>query len=408
MVRTMNWIPGSLMLVLFGLALLPIGAAAQQAAGPDDAYVAKFLAKYKEVQPQPDLAAYASAQRYDALYMGDELRKTIESQSNNDQSALAWGLSYRMRSLNTMYRATGDPKYLRANLQAARSVVAMRDDKRGKTLWTGEVAKAWGCDLYATERGRAVFTVHTGVIAHPILDCLLLTRECKDLRAELGDEFNQILTAVEEAIAFHDPEWRDGPGKGEGHYISLNQEPSCDNKPQPGNRQSAMGCALWTAWKLTHNPAYRDRSKALARYMLRRFTPSPDGAYYWSYWLPDEAVTAPAPKESISGEDSSHGSLTLLFPMILAEDRVVFKKKTMKGFANTVLKGLGRREDGIFFGDVTGSPSSSPDYVASPAFWLPLSRYDQEVRKRIETFYLKYVATPPPCDLADLVLYCAK
>ncbi|MBX7255381.1 MAG: hypothetical protein K1Y02_03375 [Candidatus Hydrogenedentes bacterium] len=397
-----------LAIVSIGVAAIQAGAVAQQAADPDAAYVAKFLEKYKEVTPQPDIATYAAVKRYDELYMGDELRKTIETQSNNDQSALAWGLCYRMRSLNTMYRATHDPKYLRANLDAARAVVAMRDDKRGKKLWTGEVAKAWGCDLYATERGRAVFTVHTGMIAHVILDCLVLTRDCREVREELGAEFGQMLSAVEEAIAFHDSEWRDGPEKGEGHYISLNQEPPCDNKPQPGNRQSAMGCALWSAWKLTHNPLYRDRAKALARYMQRRFTPSPDGAYYWSYWLPELPVTEPAPKESISGEDSSHGSLTLLFPMVLAEDRVVFKKKTMKGFANTVLKGLGRREDGIFFGDVTGNPSSSPDYVASPAFWLPLSRYDQEVRKRVETFYLKYVATPPPCDLADLVLYCAK
>ncbi|MFA6243695.1 MAG: hypothetical protein WC655_22320 [Candidatus Hydrogenedentales bacterium] len=393
---------------LIVVVALHVGAWSQETADPDAAYVAKFLAKYTEANPLPPIESYASAARYDELYMGDELHKTIAAQSNNDQSALAWGLTYRMRSLNTMYRATRDPKYLEANLEAARAVVAMRDDKRDKKLWTGEIAKAWGCELYATERGRAVFTVHTGVIVYPILDCLVLTRECPELRKRLGEEYAQILKAMEEAIAFHDLEWRDGPGKGEGHYISLNQEPSCDSKPQPGNRQSAMGCALWPAWKLTHNPLYRDRAKAIATYMLNRLTPSPDGAYYWPYWLPEQAVTEPAPKETVQGEDSSHASLTALFPMLLAEDGVVFKKKAMKRLANTVLLGLGRRPDGIFFGDVTGSPSSSPDYVASPAFWLPLAKYNPEVRVRVEAFYAKYMPSPPPCDLAELVRFCAR
>ncbi len=369
-------------------------------ADPDVAYVEKFLELRPRIAPVPSLDTYATAERYDELYMGESLAKAL-SKVSNDSGGLAWGLAYRMQSLNEMYRATGDPKYLEAHLEAIRGVLAVRDDRIGAKLWTGETAKAWGCDKYA-DRGRAVFAVHTGVISYPILDYLLLAKENAGVAAALGDEAQTIAADVTEALAFHDLQWRDGPGEGEGHYVGKDQEEVCEDRPLPGNRLSAMGRGLWLSWKLTGNETHRGRAIALGHYIKNRFTPSPDGGYFWPYWLPEEAVTAPAPRESHSGEDTSHGGLTASFPMQLGLEGEVFLEDDMKRLANTVLLGFGRRDDGILFGNVTGTPDANPKRVSLSTRWLLLAAYEPAVEERILAFYRNFVHQPGPLDLAIL------
>ena len=386
-----------------GEKALVVSEATVTQGGPDAAYVETFLEQRPPVAPVPSFATYATAERYDGLYMGESLAQAFAKVSN-DSGGLAWGLSYRMQSLNEMYRAADDPKYLKAQLEAIRAVLAARDDRIGAELWTGKVAKAWGCDKYA-DRGRAVFAVHTGVITCPILDFLLLAKENVQVAAELGDEAQAIAADVTEALAFHDPQWRDGPGEGEGHYIGKDQEEVCEDRPLPGNRLSAMGHALWLSWKITGNETHRDRAIALGHYIKNRFTPSPDGGYFWPYWLPEEAVTAPASRESLSGEDTSHGGLTASFPMQLGLEGEVFLEDDMKRLANTVLLGFGRRDDGILFGNIIGTPDASPKYVSLPARWLVLAAYEPAIEERITAFYRNFVNQPGPLDLAILVRY---
>jgi len=395
------------LLVLAGAAICCascVSTRENQADGKDAEYIKLFQEKLKRSAPVPTLEEYASPARYDQLFMGGSLKKAFENVSN-DTGGLAWGLSYRMASLNNMYRVTGDVKYLQANLDCVRAVAAATDDKRGKKLWTGAIAKAWGCDKYAPDRGRAVFAVHTGIIAHPILDFLLLAKQEEDTLASLLDDRDELLATAQAALAFHDPQWREGPGKGEGHYIGLNQEPVCDDKPLPGNRLSAMGQALWVSWKLTGNETHRDRARAIGRYIKNRVTPSPDRAYYWPYWLPEERVSGRAPAGAFGAEDTSHAGLTLALPIMLAAEGEVFTRKDMVRFGNTVVKGFGRLGDGVLWGNIAGTGGMSPRYIGNPAKYLALARYVPEVRDIVVAFYLNYRPTPQPNDLAQLLMY---
>lgn len=390
-----------------GLAMLTPAAAAQDA--PEDPvadYVKRFHERFAKVESPPALAEYASPERYDALYMGDAFEKAIANPSN-DQGGLAWGLAAQMQSLNIMYRATKDPKYLEANLKASRAVLAVRDDKRGVKLWTGVVAPAWGSDKYA-DRGRAVFAVHTGIITYVILDCVRLAASDETLSKTLGDEAKAITDACVEALAFHDVQWRDGPGTDEGHYVGKDQEEVCENKPLPGNRLSAMGRALWVAWKLTGNEEHRDRAVAIGRYVKNRLTVCPvEGgkAYCWPYWLPLEAVGGEGTIEAIKAEDTSHGSLTASFPIMLALDGEVFGKADVELFGNTLLHGFAKREDGVVFANVAGTPALGPRYVSGISMWLPLASRVPGLRERVARFYLTYVPKPSPRDLALLVAF---
>jgi hypothetical protein len=386
------------------LAILSVPASAQWDATAEMDYVKRFEKEFPPVSPVPNLDEYATATRYDELFLGEGFEKGVERIRDNPES-LAWGWSYRMMSLNEMYRATKDSKYFIANASVIQTVISVRDDKLGLKMWTGETAPAWGSGKYA-ERGRSVFAVHTGMITYPVLDFLLIAKENPALGDTLGRERETMLRAAEEAIAFHDRQWRDGPEKGAGYYMALNQESNFEGLPLPGNRLSAMGRALWLSWKVTGNEIHRDRALALGRYIKARLTPSPDGAYYWSYVLPRQPVTEPLPKEKIPGaEDISHASLTASFPILLASDREVFREEDMKRMGLTVVKGFARLDNGVLFGNVVGEPAAGPGNVQVPGRWLRLSPFAPEVYNRITEFYLKYRPTPSPLALALLVRY---
>lgn len=384
------------------ILLLGSSAHAQESEATDETYIKAFNEKFTEVAAPPSLDVYATPARYDDMYLGDTLDAGLENLSNV-QSAIAWGLSYRMMSLNEMYKTTKDPKYLEANLKCIRATLAARDDKTESAIWTGEIAPAWSSDGYA-ERGRAVFLVHTGIILAPMLEALALIRGDEALSKERGEEAAELILDLQKSIAWHDRQWRDGPGENEGHYVGLNQEDACEGKPLPGNRLAAMGAALWQSWKLTGDEVQKDKAERLGWYIKNRLGVGEDGAYYWPYWLDDEPVSGTVKPTDVNGEDVSHASLTVWFPFMLAQDNAVFTREDMTRFGKTVTQGFGRLGDGILLGTITGQPSSSPNYVAIPARWLHLSKSEPSVADVITPFYLRYIEKPGPLDLA---LLCA-
>ncbi len=376
-------------------------AIAQWTAEEDAQYVQRFLEKFPEVSPIPEWKEFASPQRYDELFMGKGFDSSLQN-VDNESGGMAWGLAYRMMSLNEMYRVTKDRKYLDANLKCIRAGLAARDDVRSKKLWTGEIAPIWGCSKY-TPRGRAVFAVHTGMIVYPILDCLALVQGDGTFGVEMELELESMQRRAIESLEFHDRQWRAGSADGEGHYVGLNQEEILDDKPLPGNRLSAMGRALWSAWKLTGKELYRHKALAIGQYIKNRLIVAPDGAYYWGYWLAAEPVTESLPKEKVDGEDISHGSLTMDLPILLALEDQVFTAEEMKRLGKTITNGFTRLNNGVLFGDVTGNPKSNPALVQSPGRWLSVAPYAPEIVPRLREFYLKYHPKPDALDMALLL-----
>jgi len=238
-----------------------------------------------------------------------------------------------------------------------------------------------------------------------MLDAVLVARSmggCVD--EALRRDLEATVPAALDSIACHDAAWRDGPGAGEGHYVMLAEEASGEGKPQPGNRLSAMGRALWCAYRVTNEAKYRDRAIAMGHYIRRRLPVDDNGAYRWSYWLPITPLTATQPATA-APEDTSHASLTMAFPLMLANDGEVFTSEDMVRFGRAVVHGIGRLDNGVLFGDVGGLPSSSPERLGHPANWLQLAGYAPEVRERIVPFYLRYKPTPTPSELAYLIRY---
>lgn len=368
----------------------------------DRAYRDAFDARYRRVNPAPSLAVYATVQRYDELFLGASVERVLEKVSNQG-GGIAWGYSYRMLSLNEMARHTNDAKYLATNLRLIRAALAARDDRTGMKLFDGRVVPAWSSDGYRKGE-QALFMVHTGMIVYPMLDAVHLARQMPGVPDQVRRELEATIAPALESLACHDGAWRDGPGEGEGHYLMLNEEQSNEGRPQPGNRLSAMGRALYAAYRVTKEQKYLDRTRALARYIERRLQVTGTGAYVWPYWLPLEPVT-PGQPVTTTPEDTSHGGLTMSFPVMLAADGEVFTAEHMKRFGQSVTQGIGRLGDGVLLVDVGGLPASKPENIGLAATWLQLAPYAPEVRKRIVPFYLQHKRVPRPWELACLIRF---
>lgn len=386
-----------LLIVLFALP-----AAFAEISAEDQAYIAKFQEAHGQPKEGIRLADVASPEAYDKS-LGAAFDGEIAN-VNNDQGGMAWATAYRMTSLNEMYRATKDTKYLEANQRMAAASLAARDDKVGKKLWNGELAKAWGCDKYS-KAGRCIFTVHTGMIAYPILDFLLLAKENREFKDKMGAEWDRMLAETLEALGHHNRGWRKGPEEGAGYYESTDKETDADGKPLPANWHSAMGRAHWIAWKVAGDEEQRNQARAIAVYLKNRFYVY-EGAYYWVYWPDEEAVKETKKPLEINGEDSSHAALTASPILLMAPEDEVFGAEDMKKLGAMIRQGMGRLGEGILFGTITGDPKAEPSYATSAARWLPVGNYDEEAGKIITEYFLKYRTEHlAPLDIAMLLRF---
>jgi hypothetical protein len=389
--------------IVLTVILLPTLAHAQAELTPEEiAYTKRFHKHFTEITPIPSQADYTSVAAYDALFLGDKFEQVI-AKPTNAEGGLAWGMSYGMRSLNEMFRLTRDPKYLEHNLRAMEAVLAARDDKTKTKLWNDKIAPAWSATEYS-DRGRAIFAVHTGMIVYPMFECLYLVLHHVELREKYKDQIQPWAEEIAESLDYHNPQWRNAP-RSQGYYVGKDQEKELEGEVLAGNRLSSMGRALWWSWMVRRDEDHRNKAMALGRYIRARLSLTPDDAYFWQYNLPDKPLHKRVRQEKVSGEDLAHASITLALPLLLLQEGVVFTQKDGERLANTVLHGFGRLHNGILFGNITGTPDSHPILVQTPARWFPIAKYRPEVAEVLDEFYRKYVPEPSPIEIALYLRY---
>jgi hypothetical protein len=255
--------------------------------------------------------------------------------ANNEQASLAWGESYVMASLVTMYRATLDVAYLERLVEHADGVLAQRDDVRNVKDYRERSEPCWRANKpeYATK--PYCFAVHTGMIASPMVEFAALVKNDATLGtltsydgksfAEKADVYIQAGIA---AAKVHDDEWRN-VGADDGYYLF--RPDMAGFYPQAGQRtplnmMNAMGLLHLALSQATGDPTHADRARRLANHFHAALTTAANGAYAWNYR--DDRYVAP-------GEDVSHGALNVDFAVRAAESNVVFGAADLAHFAKT-------------------------------------------------------------------------
>jgi hypothetical protein len=382
------------------IVLGPSRACAQEVASERDAaYVQRFKDHFT-----PSLEEYANEKTFDLLYLS-QIHIELGEIPREDY-VLAWGLGPWLLGLNGMLELTGAERYYEANLRLINALREVRDDRIGRETWKGLSLPAWSSGKYA-KRGRAVFAVHTGVLTRPIFEFLHIVDQHPELRADLGDQYDAILQDALEALAVHDEQWREGPGEHEGHYIGKDQEDHVDGRILPANRLSAMGCAHWFAWKVSGDEMHHERALRMGRYIRNRLALTPEGAYFWEFWLPEEPVEGLVERDAFRGEDVSHSGLTIALPKLLIEAGEVFEEEDMARFAKTVTHGFGRLGGGVIFGEINGLGRLRPAYAKGVSRYLFFAQADPEVRERVLPYYIHYRRLPGVMDTPLLMKWGA-
>lgn len=94
--------------------------------------------------PEPGRRDYTHRATYDWAHQTFKDRQRTQSPSQaNDSGELAWGEAYVMQSYLTMYRATGDVRYLDLCAEAVDRIVGLRDRERGVTDYRARSGPVW-------------------------------------------------------------------------------------------------------------------------------------------------------------------------------------------------------------------------------------------------------------------------
>ena len=282
---------------------------------------------------------------------------------DNESASLAWGESYVLMALVSMFEATQDPTYLDrlgTHLDAAH---ANRDDQRGVVDYRGVSGACWRDWYYQDE--PYCYVVHSGMIAYAFAAYGAAVRESRlvDHHAPdgetYGDKADRYIGYAEEVVANHDDQWNDA-----GHYIFRTDADMLDyaGVDVPYNQSNAMGRVLVALWRATGDATYLDKVEKLAAAFRAGLSTTADGAYVWNYW--GGTYTDP-------GEDISHAAINVSFAADCANIGVEFDANDMFAFGETFVSHLYLSDTviGEYVGGV-GGPTSLPQFAG---LWLEVA-----------------------------------
>ncbi|WP_165367884.1 hypothetical protein [Phytoactinopolyspora endophytica] len=258
-----------------------------------------------------------------------------------------------------------------------------------------------------------VFGVHTGQIALPLVMFARIVRSDPNLRAKslYRKRADTYLTAAEEAVAVHDPEWRETE-RGEGYYVALPGAPVWwAGIDLPINQFLALGRATLQLAAVTGDARYVDRTRAMARTFHGDLTITEGGAYVWPYWWSKGRVYSgwdiddPASEYrpwlpgNQSAEDVSHGQIDMNFalemfrdiPVFAGTGKPVFTGADMERFAATFTQNVAVvTDDGSLtvnrFIDGRG-PTGLEAYERQAGAWADLTPWDGSILTHLRDMF---------------------
>jgi len=317
--------------------------------------------------------------------------KMADSDDTGYGNFLAWGMSYRMMTLNLLYEASGETQYLDKQLELIQQIFTKRDtdlaakyndQEKYKDAQRGRIMKCWGTGVYS--KGEyTCWAVHTGMVVYPMAEFVRIVRAGGEATASYAQQVAPYVPMMEEAVKEYDAEWREGPEEGMGYYLFPESTTSLSGQILPLNQMNAPGRALFALYDVTGKDEYREKAGKLAAYTNSKLTHVEDGDYYaWAYW-------AKVPDAPGSGEDVSHAAINAHFMYLAWEHGASFDDTDMQRLTRTFTVGL-YLGDGQFSGQV-GRRQANDKYTGQLPRWCALARFDPLV----EQYMLQYAGAHP-------------
>lgn len=320
-------------------------------------------------------ARWAFEDAYDNVAGGDWYRD-----ATNETATLAWGESYVMMALASMFRATGNPLYLERLSWHIDGVLWNRDDRRGVADYRGVSTACWQNTSYQPAQQAYCYVVHSGMLGYPMAEFARLVRGA-GLEEELAwdgstfeDKASTYVAAAMETVAAHDDQWNAA-----GYYVF---RPDASFLGYPGqdlplNQSNAMGRLLLALHDVTQNATYLDKATKLAQRFKAQLSTGANGEYLWNYW--GGAYSSP-------GEDISHAAINVDFAAMAADRGIVFTAADLEGFARTFM-GPVYVDDQTLSNFVGGGDTNGSSYKPQCGRWLRVAKTRTAVYSAVRHIY---------------------
>ncbi|HEX4814580.1 MAG TPA: hypothetical protein VFV66_17710 [Nonomuraea sp.] len=252
-----------------------------------------------------------------------------------------------------------------------------------------------------------IFAVHTGMITYPMASFVRIVQSSPTLRSNplYGAKAKEYLAAVRDAVAVHDPEWRENASGG--YLIWVKGSPQqWDGCEQPINQSLGLGQTLAELAVITDDPTYRHRASALAAMFRAELAVDADDAYTWHYWptysrvytgfdktgSPDTDVSLynpnlRTPQRQI--EDLSHGAISLDFAVRAFRNHLGLDGQDMARLARTFTHNLAatRNERATAFVRLNGTGGPDLNYAYQAPRWAPIAWWDPTIHDHSLAIY---------------------
>ena len=256
-----------------------------------------------------------------------------------------------------------------------------------------------------------IFAVHTGMITYPIASFVKLVQRSPWLwlRPRYRSKAKEYLQAVRDAVAVHDPEWRENEA-GEGTLIWLKgSAQQWDGSEQPINQTLGWGQTVAELAVITGEEHYRHRTRAMAKMLRGQLAVDAGDAYTWHYWptfgniyngyaktgSPDTDVSVYNPNLSTPArqiEDISHAAISVEFAVRAFRAHLGMNGHDMARLARTYTQNVAIGASAHVRVDGTGAPDAN--YAFQAARWMPLAPWDEQVYHHSLAVYENYQPTP--------------
>jgi len=209
-----------------------------------------------------------------------------------------------------------------------------------------------------------VMAVNTGMITLAIAEFCALVAARPELQTEFGAIAAGYADLVAEAVAVHDPDWRQS-----GHfgwYAAPRGAPVLfDGSDLPHNQYLVLGAVQLHLHRATGDPTYLERARRMFTTFRCDLARNGDGGLVWPYWwsrgnfgrgydqADDISDYQPAQRPVPAVEDTSHGVIELWAMLAGLRYGVVFRQRDLQAMAQT------------FVSRIAVSAAASPDGLPS-------------------------------------------
>lgn len=295
---------------------------------------------------------------------------TITELAPADAAVLGWRTSQVLLGYILMFEATGEREYLDDFLLLADQTWSVRGTELGIVdSERGAPMPAWSSTRYSGGK-PTIQTVLTGMISYPLAYFVYLQRTDPSL-ADLEAKADRYLAWLEETMAIHEVEWRDGPYPDEGSEYLYGTEMMTSI-----NRVHSTGRTYLMLALVTGEEKYRAKTEKIARYFHRRITWRPDGTVDWGHFMPDPLGRPPW------DEDISHAGASVDFAALCAQHGFVFTREDILGFVKTFREKV-MLDDGTFASTVAGNLWDKRWGLATALRWGRILQFDPSLAEEL-------------------------